>query len=58
MLLLLVVVLLILFAGGNYGAVRGSWYGPGIGNILYVLLAIVLIIVLFNAVGGYHGRIW
>jgi len=48
-LVILIILLLVFGGGGFYTGRRGS--GRGIGNILYVLAAIVLIVIVLRLLG-------
>jgi hypothetical protein len=51
--LLLLIILLLLFGGGGYyvGRPGYSGAGAGLGNILYVIAAIALIVIVLRLVG-------
>ena len=51
--LIILIVLLILFGGGGYYVGRPGYAGAGagLGNILYVLAAIALIVVVLRLLG-------
>jgi hypothetical protein len=48
-LLLILIILLLVFGGGGFYAGRGN--RAGLGNILYVLAAIVLIVIVLRLLG-------
>ncbi len=52
-LILILIILLVLFAFGGVYTGRSGYAGPGagLGNILYVLAAIVLIVVVLRLLG-------
>jgi hypothetical protein len=51
--LLLLIILLLVFGGGGFYTGRSGYAGPGagMGNILYVLAVIVLIVIVLRLVG-------
>ena len=51
--LLLLIILLLVFGGGGFYTGRSGYGGPGtgMGNILYVLAVIVLIVIVLRLVG-------
>ena len=51
--LLLLIILLLLFGGGGFYVGRPGYGGPGagLGNILYVLAVIALVVIVLRLVG-------
>jgi hypothetical protein len=51
--LLLLIILLLVFGGGGFYTGRSGYAGPGagMGNILYILAVIVLIVIVLRLVG-------
>jgi hypothetical protein len=51
--LLLLIILLLVFGGGGFYTGRSGYAGPGagLGNILYVLAVIVLVVIVLRLVG-------
>jgi len=51
--LLLLIILLLLFGGGGFYTGRSGYAGPGagMGNILYVLAVIVLVVIVLRLLG-------
>jgi hypothetical protein len=52
-LLLLLIILLLVFGGGGYYIGRPGYAGPGagLGNILYVLAVIALVVIVLRLLG-------
>jgi hypothetical protein len=51
--LVILIILLLVFGGGGFYTGRSGYAGPGagIGNILYILAAIVLIVIVLRLLG-------
>jgi hypothetical protein len=51
--LIILIILLLVFGGGGFYTGRGGYAGPGagMGNILYILAAIVLIVIVLRLLG-------
>ena len=52
-LIILLIILLLVFGGGGFYTGRSGYAGPGagLGNILYILAAIVLIVIVLRLLG-------
>jgi hypothetical protein len=52
-LLVVLIILLLVFGGGGFYTGRSGYAGPGagLGNILYILAVIVLIVIVLRLVG-------
>ena len=51
--LLLLIILLLVFGGGGFYTGRSGYAGPGagMGNILYVLAVVVMVVIVLRLVG-------
>jgi hypothetical protein len=51
--LLLLIILLLVFGGGGFYTGRSGYAGPGagLGNVLYVLAVVVLVVIVLRLVG-------
>lgn len=53
-LIIVFIIILILFGGGGaYYGPRAGWYGPGAGNLLWILVVILLVFAVLQY-GGLH----
>lgn len=50
-LIVLLIVLLVLSLGGGWWTSRPGWSGPDVSGFVWVLFAVVLIVVVFRALG-------
>lgn len=57
MTLLLIILVVLVLCGGGWGY-RAGWYGPGFYNPIGLILVILVIVLLFGALGGPYLHWW